>query len=262
MERYRYDAYGAATVLDADGSDDSDGLSDVENPYAFTARRLDAETDLMYYRNRQYSVALGRFISRDPAGYGEAVLLYGYVGGRPTVNRDPKGLYIYDGPVVASATAGALDERYASSNYHWGHAHCTQMCMIASLSSMVDAVVIALGKEVYDQIRCENTGHPGSCYSANQDSDWEANGTGWRAPMHAPCEIIRNDKEAQASPAAHDCWDECFDACVTYCEGMSWGPDIGATAPGEMGAERGYNKEDDGYLDFRWPERKRKEGNW
>ncbi len=28
MERYRYDAYGGCTVLDADGSDDSDGVND------------------------------------------------------------------------------------------------------------------------------------------------------------------------------------------------------------------------------------------
>ncbi|MFO8007789.1 MAG: RHS repeat-associated core domain-containing protein [Candidatus Brocadiia bacterium] len=83
-ERYRYDAYGAATVLDPDGSADSDGLSDVENPYAFTARRLDLESDLMYYRNRQYSVALGRFISRDPAGYVDGHALYVYAADQPT----------------------------------------------------------------------------------------------------------------------------------------------------------------------------------
>jgi hypothetical protein len=46
VERYRSDAYGAVTVLDADGSADADGLSDVENPYTFTGRRLDDESGL------------------------------------------------------------------------------------------------------------------------------------------------------------------------------------------------------------------------
>ena len=55
IERYRYDAYGGATVLDADGSVDADGLSDVRNPYLFTGRRLDPESGLMQYRHRYYS---------------------------------------------------------------------------------------------------------------------------------------------------------------------------------------------------------------
>ena len=52
IERYRYDAYDGCTVLDADGSADADGLSDVKNPYLFTGRRLDPESGLMQYRHR------------------------------------------------------------------------------------------------------------------------------------------------------------------------------------------------------------------
>ena len=58
VERYRYEGYGAVTVLDADGSADADGVSDVLDPYAFTGRRIDletgdsgAETAVMQYRN-------------------------------------------------------------------------------------------------------------------------------------------------------------------------------------------------------------------
>jgi RHS repeat-associated protein len=91
VERYRYDAYGGATVLDADGSVDGDGLSDVRNPYVFTARRLDPETGLMQYRNRYYSPVLGRFVSRDPLGYGDSRSLYSGLAGRPTVRLDPTG---------------------------------------------------------------------------------------------------------------------------------------------------------------------------
>jgi len=92
IERYRYDAYGACTVLDADGSVDGDGLSDVKNPYTFTARRLDAETGLMQYRFRDYSPALGRFLQRDPIGYWGGLSLYAYAWSCPAVAIDPWGL--------------------------------------------------------------------------------------------------------------------------------------------------------------------------
>jgi RHS repeat-associated protein len=91
IERYRCDAYGAATVLESDGSLDQDGLSDVGNPYLSTGRRLDPETGLMQYRNRYYGPALGRFVSRDPLSYADSLNLFGYAGGRTTAGRDPSG---------------------------------------------------------------------------------------------------------------------------------------------------------------------------
>jgi RHS repeat-associated protein len=92
VERYRFDAYGGCTVLDADGSADADGLSDVKNPYTFTGRRLDPESGLMQYRHRHYSSGLGRFVSRDPDEYAEWFDLYCYVLSRVTVDKDPLGL--------------------------------------------------------------------------------------------------------------------------------------------------------------------------
>jgi len=96
IERYRYDAYGACTVLDADGSADSDGISDVSNAYAFTGRRLDTETGLMQYRNRYYSPGFGRFVSRDPVLYQDGPNLYIYVRGNPTSWLDPLGLQLWE----------------------------------------------------------------------------------------------------------------------------------------------------------------------
>lgn len=93
VEPYRYDGYGAVTVLDADWSVDGDSLSDVENPYVFTGRRLDAESGLMQYRNRYYDAVLGRFVSRDPLGYLDSLNLSSYVGGRISGVADPSGLY-------------------------------------------------------------------------------------------------------------------------------------------------------------------------
>jgi RHS repeat-associated protein len=96
VERYRFDGYGACTVLDPDGSDDSDNASDVDNPFLFTGRRLDSEWGGMQYRNRSYSTTLGRFVSRDPAGYVDGMELYSYSRQAPTQAVDPLGLASYE----------------------------------------------------------------------------------------------------------------------------------------------------------------------
>jgi len=104
VERYYYDAYGGATVLDANGSVDGDGLSDVENPYAFTGRRLDGESDLMQYRYRYYAPTLGCFISRDPVVHPDAYSLYAMGRSRPGHYVDPAGESVITVIVIASAS--------------------------------------------------------------------------------------------------------------------------------------------------------------
>lgn len=51
---------------------------------------------------RWYDGSLGRFVSRDPIGFGGGPNLYGYVGQNPIKRFDPFGLD--DGPVNATAT--------------------------------------------------------------------------------------------------------------------------------------------------------------
>ena len=106
VERYMYDAYGKATVLNgANGTDpdvngstvfewdvDADGLSDVANDVLFAGYRFDGETGLYAVRNRTYHPTLGRWIERDPAGYLDGANLYGYVSGNPAGRTDPSGL--------------------------------------------------------------------------------------------------------------------------------------------------------------------------
>jgi len=92
VERYRYDAYGEASVLDADGSADADGVSDVLNPYVFTGRRRDLETGELQYRNRNMAPLLGRFINRDALQHVDGPNTYEYVGGAPASRIDPSGL--------------------------------------------------------------------------------------------------------------------------------------------------------------------------
>lgn len=79
-ETYKYGAYGEST-------DPVTG-----NPYRYTGRRLDPETNLYYYRARYYSTALGRFLQTDPIGAKDDLNLYAYVGNNPLNATDPLGM--------------------------------------------------------------------------------------------------------------------------------------------------------------------------
>jgi len=92
VERYRYTAYGEATITAADGVTER-ASSEVDNPYTFTGRRLDNETGLYYYRARYYSAEMGRFIQRDPLGYQDGMGWYIYVHNNPINLIDPLGTY-------------------------------------------------------------------------------------------------------------------------------------------------------------------------
>jgi len=76
VESYAYTAFGKMSIKDKDGNLRSQ--STVANPYGFTGRRYDSESNLQYYRNRMYSAELGRFLQRDPNGFIDGLNLYAY----------------------------------------------------------------------------------------------------------------------------------------------------------------------------------------
>ncbi|MFC1678047.1 RHS repeat domain-containing protein, partial [Planctomycetota bacterium] len=96
LERYEYDAYGNCTVLDQNFADNPNGLSDFNNFYLFTGRRLDildnGSLKIQYNRNRYYDTHTGRWLTQDPAGYADSMNLYGYVKSNPAIHLDPFGL--------------------------------------------------------------------------------------------------------------------------------------------------------------------------
>jgi RHS repeat-associated protein len=67
QERYTYDAFGKRNVFDVNFTVKTETGFNWNR--AFTGQVLDIETDLMLYRNRYYSIQLGRFVTRDPIGY-------------------------------------------------------------------------------------------------------------------------------------------------------------------------------------------------
>jgi RHS repeat-associated protein len=60
--------------------------------YRYTGQLLDEDTGLYDYRARAYSPRFGRFLQPDPAGSGDNLNLYAYVGNDPVNAGDPSGL--------------------------------------------------------------------------------------------------------------------------------------------------------------------------
>lgn len=95
VERFEYTPYGEVTVLNADFTLDGAGhaASDFDWTHLFTGRAVEPDTGLQIHRWRHYHPSLGRWITRDPIGYGAGDMnLYGYVRGEVMYWVDPFGL--------------------------------------------------------------------------------------------------------------------------------------------------------------------------
>ena len=107
VQSYVYDSFGNINVFDQNGAmiTPSGGII---NPYTYTGREFDNESELYYYRARYYDSKIGRFISEDPIGLsGGDNNLYGYVSNDPINSIDPSGLI----PIVPTrrVDCGTLD---------------------------------------------------------------------------------------------------------------------------------------------------------
>jgi RHS repeat-associated protein len=108
-EKYAYDEFGKAL-----------GVSETTpNPFRYVGQYgvLDEGNGYLFMRARYYDAGAGKFVSKDPLGFGGGDFnLYGYVGGNPLVGIDPSGLlpswpkvkFVWEaGKVVVAVTKSA-----------------------------------------------------------------------------------------------------------------------------------------------------------
>jgi RHS repeat-associated protein len=107
-----YDPYGNTT----------DTVSSQASAFEFTGRENEgggfSATNLYYMRGRYYNPAIGRFISRDPAGLSGGTNLYEYAGDDPVDLSDPSGLDLdstLEGPGDVCGTCFHAQGAFANS---------------------------------------------------------------------------------------------------------------------------------------------------
>lgn len=90
VETYRYNAFGKETIFDKEGKQISE--SAIGNPWRFSSKRKDPETDLIYFGRRYYSPSMGKWITSDPSGFADGINLYTYLQHNPINAYDLYGL--------------------------------------------------------------------------------------------------------------------------------------------------------------------------
>nr|NGX35074.1 putative deoxyribonuclease RhsB [Candidatus Anoxychlamydiales bacterium] len=92
-EHYRYSAFGEEKIYNYFKSEISN--SSIKNPWRFSSKRIDEETNLVYYGRRYYDPEIGRWLTPDPQGFTDGLNLYVFVNNDPLINFDLYGLRSY-----------------------------------------------------------------------------------------------------------------------------------------------------------------------
>lgn len=82
------------------------------NPFRWSTKFWDEESELVYYGYRYYNPAVGRWISRDPLENENMDTLYGFLANRPLSAIDPDGRFLFN-TMFGSAGSIGLQTRYA-----------------------------------------------------------------------------------------------------------------------------------------------------
>ena len=111
---YRYNAWGACTVLDANGAqiDDTSHIGNL-NPFKYRSYYYDTETKLYFLKTRYYDPEICRFITIDDISYLDpksinGLNLYAYCGNNPIKYSDPNGTSITLGVILGIIALAGL----------------------------------------------------------------------------------------------------------------------------------------------------------
>jgi len=92
VQSYVYESFGKTKIFDAVGVEITADQG-IKNPYTYTARELDPESGLYYYRARFYDSGTGRFISEEPLALSPEVNRYTYSLNNPINFIDSSGRF-------------------------------------------------------------------------------------------------------------------------------------------------------------------------
>lgn len=92
VENYTYSAFGQEQITDQKGNKITKSI----NPWRFSSKRIDPETNLIYFGRRYYDPEVGRWITADPIGQEGGPNLYAYVLNNPLMRADLLGLFGFD----------------------------------------------------------------------------------------------------------------------------------------------------------------------
>jgi RHS repeat-associated protein len=85
-----------------------EGAAAKPNPFRFSTKYTDEETDLVYYGYRYYNASTGRWLSRDPLGELGGANLYGFLQNNGINDYDLHGLIAW-GPILKFAKDCAVE---------------------------------------------------------------------------------------------------------------------------------------------------------
>ncbi|MFC6671373.1 RHS repeat-associated core domain-containing protein [Marinobacterium aestuariivivens] len=106
---YNYKAFGSYTNTS----------EIIDNPFTYTGRIQDPESNLYYYRARYYDPSIGRFIQSDPIGIRGGLNTYTYVFNNPLNYVDPFGLYTLSDASTSLRKQGITPEKIEYFGNTW-----------------------------------------------------------------------------------------------------------------------------------------------
>jgi len=115
-QRMDFDEWGVVTA------DSNPGFQ----PFGFAGGVWDRDVGLVRFGARDYDASVGRWVSKDPIGFGGGLNLFGYVMGDPVNWVDPMGLFPRGGfpaengrpPPEAGMPFGPTQHEHANRNMH------------------------------------------------------------------------------------------------------------------------------------------------